>query len=46
MKNYEIKLNDKLHHLPELKTKTVDGKRHYVTPEGKSLSFNYYSIIT
>ena len=41
MKNYEIELNDKLHHLPELKTKTVDGKRHYVTPEG-----NHYPSIT
>ena len=41
MKNYEIKLNDGLHYLPELKTKTVDGKRHYVTPEG-----NHYPSIT
>ena len=34
MKNYEIKLNDGLYHFPELKTKTVDRKRFYVTPEG------------
>ena len=41
MKNYEIKLNDELHYLPELKTKTVDRKRFYVTPEG-----NEYPSIT
>ena len=41
MKNYEIKLNDWLYHFPELKTKTVDRKRFYVTPEG-----NEYPSIT
>jgi len=41
MKNYEIKLNDGLYHFPELKTKTVDRKRFYVTPEG-----NEYPSIT
>ena len=41
MKNYEIKLNDGLYHFPELKTKTVDRKRFYITPEG-----NEYPSIT
>ena len=41
MKKYEIKLNDGLYHFPELKTKTVDRKRFYVTPEG-----NEYPSIT
>ena len=41
MKNYEIKLNDGLYYFPELKTKTVDRKRFYVTPEG-----NEYPSIT
>ena len=41
MKNYEIELNDELYYFPELKTKTVDKKRFYVTPEG-----NEYPSIT
>ena len=42
MKNYEIELNDELYYFPELKTKTVDKKRFYITPEGKE----YPSITT
>ena len=42
MKNYEIKLNDELYYFPELKTKTFDKKRFYITPEGKE----YPSITT
>jgi len=42
MKNCEIELNDELYYFPELKTKTVDSKRFYITPEGKE----YPSITT